>query len=158
MYTVLGLKRVSVSTDAHNENYHDVNNLTPNEFHYLSQKEKTMSDLPWNQDKAKGKHTGTKWNHTRPNAFRRPQRRAPARNSTKCLDNQNSNKPIRDDIQGMINAQGRRGQGALRMPLRTCCVHVLHTQVRLTGCEQLMEKVMVLPRVHCVTGSVTYLE
>ena len=34
----------------------------------------------------------------------------------------------------------------------------LHTQVRLTGCEQLTEKVMVLPRVHCVTGSVTYLE
>ena len=35
---------------------------------------------------------------------------------------------------------------------------LLHTQVRLTECEQLMEKVMVLPRVHCVTGSVTYLE
>ena len=33
----------------------------------------------------------------------------------------------------------------------------LHTQVRLMGCEQLTEKVMVLPRVHCVTGSVTYL-
>ena len=125
VYTVLGLKRVSVSTDAHNENDHDVNNLTPNEFRYLSQKEKTMSDLPWNQDRAKGKRTGTKRNHTRPNAFRRPQRRAPARNSTECLDNQNSNKPIRDDIRGMINATGRRGQGTLRMPLRTCCVHVL---------------------------------
>ena len=34
----------------------------------------------------------------------------------------------------------------------TTKVTYVHTQVRLTGCEQLMEKVMVLPQVHCVMG------